>query len=408
MVIMNKIFFISFILCALIALNNIYCAKLKKNSAENTEYLKNQFLVADDDDDYIGSSSEENDVDEVAKAVKSAHPDREYKYTDSKSSLEALMKQGLEDWQLYKQLHNKRYPYEKTENERMFAFLSNQQRVREHNKRYLNGEVSFEIEMNHLADLPFEEYRRLNGFKMPTKKGLLGAVKSNASRWLPPLNTQVPDSLDWREKGYVTEVKNQKSCGSCYSFSATGALEGQHKRVTGDLVSLSEQNIVDCSTKYGNNGCNGGLMDYVFEYIKENKGVDTEEAYPYKGKEGKCHFTKSAIGATDIGYVDLPEGDEEALKVALATQGPISVAIDAGHTSFQMYKKGIYYEPKCSPENLDHGVLLVGYGTCPEHGDYWIVKNSWGTTWGEEGYIRMARNKENHCGIATKASYPLV
>ncbi|CEF67462.1 Cathepsin L.1 [Strongyloides ratti] len=401
--IMNRSFLIFLTLVLIVAFIKVDCGKINKDSVDNQEYLRSQYLVTDDDD-YVESSEE---INEIAKAVKAGHPERNIKFSDKKSSLEAMMKQGLEDWELYKQLHNKKYAHEKIENERMFTFLTNQQRVREHNKRFLEGEVSYEIEMNHLADLPFEEYSRLNGFRMP-KKGLLGAVKSNATRWLAPLNVEIPDSVDWREKGFVTEVKNQKACGSCYSFSATGALEGQHKRVTGELVSLSEQNIVDCSTSYGNNGCNGGLMDYVFEYIKENKGVDTEESYPYKGKEGKCHFKKRDIGATDIGYFDLPEGDEEALKVAVATQGPISVAIDAGHTSFQMYKKGIYYEPKCSPENLDHGVLLVGYGTCPEHGDYWIVKNSWGTTWGEQGYIRMARNKKNHCGIATKASYPLV
>ncbi|KIH42437.1 papain family cysteine protease, partial [Ancylostoma duodenale] len=123
-------------------------------------------------------------------------------------------------------------------------------------------------------------------------------------------------------------------------------------------VSLSEQNLVDCSTKYGNHGCNGGLMDLAFEYIKDNHGIDTEESYPYVGRDMKCHFKKKDIGAVDNGYVDLPEGDEEALKIAVATQGPISIAIDAGHRTFQLYKKGVYYDEECSSEELDHGVLL--------------------------------------------------
>jgi cathepsin L len=142
--------------------------------------------------------------------------------------------------------------------------------------------------------------------------------------------------------------------------------------------------------------------------VKENHGIDTEDSYPYKAKQKKCNFKRGAVGAEDTGFVDLPEGDEEQLKVAVATQGPISVAIDAGHRSFQLYKTGVYYEKQCSSEQLDHGVLVVGYGTDQKGGDYWIVKNSWGTEWGMEGFIHIARNRGNHCGIASKASYPLV
>jgi len=148
-------------------------------------------------------------------------------------------------------------------------------------------------------------------------------------------------------------------------------------------------------------------MDQAFEYIKVNKGIDTEASYKYTARDGRCSFNAATVGATDTGFVDIPAGDESALTDALATIGPISVAIDASHSSFQLYSKGIYNEKHCSSTQLDHGVTAVGYGSNAD-GDYYIVKNSWATVWGMEGYILMSRNNKNQCGIASAASYPLV
>lgn len=313
-----------------------------------------------------------------------------------------------EEWDLFKTQFSKAYNSEIEEKFRLKVFMDNKHKIANHNKRFRNGEVSFEMEMNHFGDLLHHEFvKTVNGYKHNLRRVM--GDENDAVTYIAPFNVTAPDTIDWRTQGAVTEVKNQGQCGSCWAFSSTGALEGQHFRSTGKLVSLSEQNLVDCSTKYGNNGCEGGLMDNAFTYVKDNKGIDTEKSYPYEAQDDKCRYNPKQSGATDKGFVDIPEGDEAKLKLAVATVGPVAVAIDAGHESFQFYKRGVYYEKQCGnqPDELDHGVLVVGYGT--ESGkDYWLVKNSWGKSWGLEGYIKMARNKKNHCGIATSASYPLV
>ncbi|XP_055946984.1 uncharacterized protein LOC129980627 [Argiope bruennichi] len=260
---------------------------------------------------------------------------------------------------------------------------------------------TYNLGLNKYSDLSHDEYMKyLNGFKVGNTSRI------NPKPFILPNISKIPDEVDWRDHGLVTPVKDQKLCGSCWAFSSTGALEGQTKKKTGKLISLSEQNLVDCVSD--NSGCDGGWMDPAFEQIKKEKGIDTEVSYPYVGIQDSCFFNSFTIGATCRGYVDIPTGDEEALKRAVATIGPISVAIDAEDEEFHSYKSGIYDQPNCQKdvELLTHAVLVVGYGT--ENGlDYWLVKNSWGPTWGMNGYIKMSRNKDNQCGIATKASYPL-
>ena len=256
--------------------------------------------------------------------------------------------------------------------------------------------------MNQFGDLTVAEFSAMmNGYRMSKNK------KANVDSKLAVDLVGLPADVDWRTKNAVTPIKNQGQCGSCWSFSTTGSTEGAHALATGNLVSLSEQNLIDCSTSEGNQGCNGGLMDDAFKYIISNNGIDTEASYPYQAQGPlQCRFNRANVGATITGYKDVQSGSELALQTASAQIGPVSVAIDASHSSFQFYTKGVYYEPQCSTSQLDHGVLVVGYGN-DSGTDYWIVKNSWGASWGESGYIRLIRGK-NECGIAQAASYPVV
>lgn len=257
---------------------------------------------------------------------------------------------------------------------------------------------------NVFADLTNAEYQKL--YLMANK------INAKAPQTLPTRVGAYTATVDWRTKNAVTPIKNQGQCGSCWSFSTTGSTEGAHALSTGNLVSLSEQNLVDCTydipQSYNNSGCDGGLMDHAFEYIIANKGIDTEASYPYEAAVGKCRYNAANSAATLSSYKDVTSGSEADLETA-ANQQPISVAIDASHMSFQLYTSGIYHDFLCSSTRLDHGVLVVGYGTdTSSNANYWIVKNSWGTSWGQAGYIYMSKDRNNNCGIATMASYPIV
>jgi len=313
-----------------------------------------------------------------------------------------------ETWEEFKEKFNKEYESEEEENQRSAIWSSNVDLIKEHNGQADAGVHSFHLGENAFADLTTDEIRiRFNGF-IQSETGGSGAVFHSQVDL-----ASLPDAVDWRQNKTVTPVKNQLHCGSCWAFSATGSLEGQHALKTGALVSLSEQNLVDCAKKEGNHGCAGGLMDFAFKYVKDNKGIDTEASYPYTAKTGKtCLYNATNSGANLTSWIDIPHMSEADLQKAVGTVGPISVAIDASRPTFHFYKKGVYHDHRCSSKRLDHGVLAVGYGSAKQENgrnkDFWLVKNSWGEKWGMDGYIQMVRNERNACGIATQASYPVV
>lgn len=224
--------------------------------------------------------------------------------------------------------------------------------------------------------------------------------------WVEDLLTR--PRLDYRDMGRVSRVKDQGSCGSCWAFATTGAIEGILASQNRSIL-LSEQNLVDCSSRYGNKGCSGGLMDAALRYVRDY-GIMSGKDYPYKGEDGTCKASRDKIVTRVRGCMLLPRGNEPLLRVALALTGPIPVAIDASARSFHSYKSGVYDDhTSCSSSarNLNHAVLLVGYGTQKNGPDYWILKNSWGKSWGDNGYIKLARNRRNLCGVASYAVLPL-
>jgi len=222
----------------------------------------------------------------------------------------------------------------------------------------------------------------------------------NTFHTLNEIHVDANATVDWRAKGKVNPIKNQGQCGSCWAFSATASVESAHAIKTGKLVSLSEQQLVDCSGAQGNQGCNGGLMDQAFEYIIANGGQCTEASYPYQAQDGTCQ--KCTPVAQISGYTDVSAGKENAIMPALNGE-PVSIAIEADQDGFQFYSGGVF-SGVCGT-NLDHGVNLVGYGTDGSQ-PYWILRNSWGTTWGEEGYMRIIRGKDE-CGLDSVPSFPL-
>ncbi|KQJ81830.1 senescence-specific cysteine protease SAG39 [Brachypodium distachyon] len=266
------------------------------------------------------------------------------------------------------------------------------------------GNDKFSLEANQFADMTVDEFRAAHtGYKpVPANKGRTTQFKyANVSL------DALPASMDWRAKGAVTPIKDQGQCGCCWAFSTVASVEGIVKLSTGKLISLSEQELVDCDVDGMDQGCEGGLMDNAFEFIIDNGGLTTEGNYPYTGTDDSCNSNKESNDVASIkGYEDVPSNDETSLLKAVAAQ-PVSIAVDGGDNLFRFYKGGVL-SGACGTE-LDHGIAAVGYGITSDGTKFWLMKNSWGTSWGEKGFIRMERDiadEEGLCGLAMQPSYP--
>ncbi|CAF99476.1 unnamed protein product, partial [Tetraodon nigroviridis] len=351
----------------------------------------------------------------------------------------------------FKEKFQRQYEDDKEHELRQQAFI--------HNLRYVHSKnragLSYTLGLNSLSDRTMSELATMRGRKQrkTTNAGLPFPFKLYQ-------HVEVPESLDWRLYGAVTPVKDQAICGSCWSFATTGTIEGALFLKTGSLQVLSQQMLIDCSWGFGNNACDGGEEWRAYEWIMKHGGIASAETYgpylgmtgslqvlsqqmlidcswgfgnnacdggeewrayewimkhggiasaetygPYLGMNGFCHVNSSELTAQIQSYTNVTSGDALALKLALFKNGPVAVSIDASHRSFVFYSNGVYYEPACGStvEDLDHAVLAVGYGNL--NGEpYWLIKNSWSTYWGNDGYILMSM-KDNNCGVTTDATY---
>ncbi|ESN93515.1 hypothetical protein HELRODRAFT_88556, partial [Helobdella robusta] len=311
----------------------------------------------------------------------------------------------------FRKRHGKNYGGEAGEEDKVLErkknFHQNFRFVQSQNRKNLG----YTMKLNHLADYSDDELRLLMGKKVNNndkltfkRNGGLSFNESNFSDVSPP-----PDHWDWRFLGAVTPVKDQAVCGSCWSFGTTGCLEGAHFLKTKELVRLSQQELIDCSWGEGsNNGCDGGEDFRAYQWVMKH-GLASEEDYgTYMGQDGYCKMKTVPPTAAMLNYVTVTPGNATALKQAMVRYGPISVGIDAAHKSFVFYSSGVYYEPACGNtlESIDHAVLAVGYGTLNGE-DYWLIKNSWSTYWGNDGYVLISQ-KDNNCGVTTSATYVLM
>ncbi|XRB06160.1 cathepsin H [Pycnococcus provasolii] len=348
-------------------------------------------------------------------AVKAARP------LDVVNSVHTLAVEGAseleEKFQAWAEKHNVNFQSNDERSERLDVYKSNAELVARHNRAYLDGKTTWAMTLDGAYAATSSEEFEQTRLMMP--QNCSATHVGTVPKTLPEDTLKLPDEVDWRTKGVVTPVKNQGSCGSCWTFSTTGTLEAhhciKHKQDCTAWTGLAEQQLVDCAGAFDNHGCDGGLPSHAFEYIRWNGGLDTEESYTYTAKDGKCEFKGSSVGSHVTEVHNITAFDEDAIGVALAKSGPVAVAYQVA-SDFRLYSHGVYdsYDSKTGttvcksgPTDVNHAVVAVGYGTTDDDKKtpYFIVRNSWSKEWGMEGYFWIKRG-ENLCGIADCASFP--
>jgi cathepsin L len=344
----------------------------------------------------------------MLSAIEAVHPWEDVLSLEDIQASDFSHRANFNSWKLS---FNREYTSIEEESSKYMTWLENMYKIAAHNSRYKSGQSTHTQRMNQFGDMTPAEFKlAVHGHSGSCMKQD-GSDKSRSLRHLEhrkKSDSSLPDSVNWVTAGKVTPVKNQGQCGSCWAFSTTGSLECQYAIQQGTLNELSEQELVDCSGSEGNNGCNGGLMDNAFDYVKSNGGLCSETEYPYKGVDGTCNKNCGTKYNANKGHTDVTIDNTVDLETAVAA-GCVSVAVEANQLVWQFYFGGVV-ESSCGTA-LDHGVLVVGYGTDIIGQKYWRVKNSWGSSWGDSGYILLCRDcsknsGKGQCGILETPSYP--
>ncbi|KAH8410590.1 hypothetical protein KR009_005703 [Drosophila setifemur] len=304
------------------------------------------------------------------------------------------------EFEIFKNNNDRKYLRNHDEIRSYQAFEENYRIIKEHNQHFEEGQITFRLKPNIFADVSTDGY--LKGYLRLLKSRLEDGTDNVSEIVGSPLMTDVPESLDWRKKGFVSPSHNQQTCGSCYAFSIAQSLEGQVFKRTGKILNLSEQQIVDCSVSHGNQGCVGGSLRNTLNYLQSTGGIMRAEDYKYVSKKGKCQFVHDLSVVNVTSWAILPVHDEQAIQAAVTHIGPVAISINATPKTFQLYSDGIYDDPSCSSTSVNHAMLVIGFGK-----DYWILKNWWGELWGESGFMRI-RKGVNMCGISNYAAYAIV